>query len=303
MSKELKLNEKLISESEEKKYYTKELKKVVYEDMEDNIMAFNMLVEDVNNLLDVEWVNFHCINKNSRNYYNIVKDKISNTILMELWKEKAEKLYNEVMEDLEDEGDLKVFKKYKEEFIEHFEKVELETDEFDVDKINVQYNMQDIGEFIKNIEKNYILSQCNDYYTNLEEIIDQKLSYMDDVFIDNLNILEIQVKWYSQSDWDYYIIAYENKDIKKIEKAHGINIKEWEKQLEKAIWSLFTISEIWFSEVYDVKYYNKNKEFTCEEEEKEFISSIIVYDIFQNIEEEIRQAEWYSKDIEIESNF
>ena len=306
----IKLNKELIKQSKEKMYFEKELKRVEYEPLEDNYIAFDMLTENINYLFDIEGVDFYWYNKNSRNFRNILEDKLYNHTSTRLGEKRAKEVYKNVVDCIEHKDELKIFKKYKQKFIEHFQDVEIEIEIYwnDAGDNNINFDWKQIDNFIRDIEEieGFSFADWSKYpwgVPELFELIENEIENIRDDIMEEYEMLEIDVKWYSQSDRDVYIIYFHKDDIVKIEEKHGISIQNWEEQVEKAIWSLFTILEVWYSEIYNVKYYNENKEFTKEEEEKEFISSIIVYDISENIEEEIRETEWYSKEIEIEGDF
>ena len=303
----IKLNKQLLKQSKEKMYFEKELKKVVYEPLEDNYIAFDILVENIKYLFEVDNVDFYWQNSNN-NYYNIIENKLYNITSLRLGEKRAKKVYKNVVDCIENKDELKIFKKYKQKFIEHFQDMEIEVQIYwnDLGDNNISFDWNQIDNFIKDIEEiewfSFKQNQTT-YYNYINEIIITEIENIRDDIMEEYEMLEIDVKWHSQSDRDVYIIYFHKDDIWKIEKHHWISIKDWIKQVENAIWSLFTIQEIWYSEIYNIKYYNENKELTSEEEEKEFISSIVVYDICDDIKEEIRKDWGYSKEIEIESNF
>ena len=100
----LKLNKELITQSKEKMYYEKNLKKVVYEPLEDNYLAFEVLFEDILNLLDIPEVDFLWYNKNSRNL-NLFKDKLDEVKEVKIGKKIAKKIFENILECLEDVKD------------------------------------------------------------------------------------------------------------------------------------------------------------------------------------------------------
>ena len=303
----LKLNKELIKQSKEKMYFEKELKRVEYEPLEDNYIAFDMLVEDINHLLDVDDVDFIWYNKNSRNK-NILEDKLYNQTSVQLWEKRAKEVYKKVINSIEDKEELEVIKKYKNDVISFLEDFEIGVEIYsnDAGDNDISLSKYEVNYYISSIEKkeDFIFEQNpTTYYNYIDEIIINEIKEFEHDIMEEFEVLEIDVNWYCQGDRDFYVIYFHIDDIPKIEKYHSMSIENWIEQVEKAIWSLFTIQEIWYSEIYNIKYYNENKEFTSEEEEKEFISSIVVYDICEDIEEQIRQAEWYNKDIKIESDF
>ena len=285
----LKLNKEILNESKEKMYYEKELEKVEYQPLE-SWFAFEALLEDIFELIDIPGVDILAYNKNSRNI-NILRNTVDTVKEVKIWKKIAKKIYQNVLDCLEDEEERKIFKKHKEYFIDFLKDFEVQIWDDDI-----SFFVDDIDEFVEEIE-NY--EQIN---FDIKGIIKEEIINCWDDIMEEYEVLKINVRWYSQGDWDKYIIYYHIDDIPKIEEHHGISIEKWMNQVHKLMSSLFTIQQIWYSEVYKIKYFNENKEFTQEETQKEPVSTIMIYDLSDDIEKQIREDWWY-EEVEIEENF
>jgi len=143
----------MIKENKEKVYFEKELEKVVYEELEDNQISFDCLVEDINYLLDVEWVDFIWYNKNSRNYGNILESKLYNETSVQLWEKRAKEVYKNVLDCIEDKEELEVIKKYEDDFISFLKDFEVGVSIGWDDWNYINIEEYEINRYISSVEK------------------------------------------------------------------------------------------------------------------------------------------------------
>jgi len=155
---------------------------------------------------------------------------------------------------------------------------------------DISFFVDPIEEIVEEIEEKEEI----EFFADIKRIIKVEIQNSWDGILEDYEVLEIKVNWYSQDDWDVYVIFFHRDDIPKIENYHWISIKNWTEQVQKLISSLFKVQQIGYSEIY----YNENKE-----KQREFIGAILFYDLCDDIEEEIRRDWGYSSETVIEGDF
>ena len=261
--------------------YTKEFKKIVYKYSNYNEFWYDSLIDDLEYLLDIKWVDFIWWNKNTRNYNNILGNYLyDSSIDVTLDSNTLKIIYDEFIYELENDEWLS---KYIDKLsFEKFSKitddieVDLNLDEYDLWDRRIWYLIEDVNEIINNLN---VFDE--DDIENVEDILDSAIdSKQDDIYwsiLDKYDIMDIGATWYSQSDWEEYVIFVNKKDIKKIEKAIWIKYKDWKKQIEFNLEHLFTVADIDVSAVYGYTYFDKNWNEIERENKEEYMTNVILY--------------------------
>ena len=260
--------------------YTKEFKKIVYKYSEYNGFWYDSLIDDLEYLLDIKWVYFIWWNKNKRDYNNILENYLYDSSIDVILDNDALKIiYDEFIDKLEDEWLSKYIDKLS---FEKFSKiaddieVDLDLDEYDLSDRRIWYLIEDVNEIINNLN---VFDE--DDIENVEDILDSAIdTKQDDIYwsiLDKYDIMDIGATWYSQSDWEEYVIFVNKKDIKKIEKAIWTKYEDWKKQVEFNLEHLFTVADIDINAVYEYTYFDEEWNEIERENKEEYMTNVILY--------------------------
>ena len=304
--------------NESKGTYTKTFKKITYKYSDYNGFWYDSLIDDLEYLLDIKWVDFIWWNKNTRNYNNILENYLDedweiDISLSKLWyiqtiyddfidKIEEAKYCNENIEKETNEEEKKKMKnmneryeKYKKEItFEKFKKV------FDEDDILVKIDLRSFensGEIECYEDDNYYFIEklwiieyedLNDISNALTDAIERNETLIYERALDEYDIIDVEATGYSQWDREEYVIFVNKEDKKKIEKAIWIKYKDWKKKIEFYLGHLFTVADIDINAVYEYTYFDEEWNEIERENKEEYMTNVILYwNETQEEEEEI----------------
>lgn len=223
--------------------------------------GFDVLVQNIYNLLKIEWLKLIIQNENAGDYANIFGDLSQENLTVTIWN-KAEQIYDMVVENIKEKVDdnlIKEINQNKEKIIKNLKKAKVEeiTMQIGIEDIEIidsnNMNIKEvIDAFVSNInEDNY------DFHIDKYYIDHKKLAK---ILSENLFVIKASTMSYGQDAWDkYYIIFDKTKEnIEKIEKQTWLKIEEWKDKVKKYIWYILTCWAVKKYYIYELTIENEN---------------------------------------------
>ena len=250
--------------------------------------AFDILKDDLRNSFEEhKKYNIQAINKNIRNYNNIFYNDSNNDYIRFNIKEiTAKRIVKRIVDDLKENN----LYKYLFNTVE-FKRVlknDIEECVYDID-IDINFEIQDnIVYILKTNIENFILNNKNKSKVfisdwDLETILNEEIEKEQEDFYE---YIETDATWYSQGDYESYLIVLENISQEDFEEAEKLFIKPLE--------SIFTAWELNMKEtyIYEREYYNSDNKPTIKEnvikEEDNTWYFIYWYETQKEIEDNIK---------------